>query len=174
VREARYVASNAEAVQKELPVMERRLELAGVSSAVLEGGDGPPVLLLHGPGELAASWARVILDLARTHRVVATDLPGHGATGLAEARSTTVCLLAWRADWADLRRVGSITGPQHPLTRPRCPNKWRTCQRQRRKPDTPGADASPPGVRRYGSPDFQDATRSPRLPPDPGGACPHA
>jgi hypothetical protein len=40
--------------------MERRLELAGVSSAVLEGGDGPPVLLLHGPGEFAALWARVI------------------------------------------------------------------------------------------------------------------
>ena len=38
----------------ELPVNEKRLELAGVSSAVLEGGDGPPVLLLHGPGEFAA------------------------------------------------------------------------------------------------------------------------
>ena len=46
----------------ELPVKERRLELAGVSSAVLEGGDGPPVLLLHGPGEFAALWARVIPD----------------------------------------------------------------------------------------------------------------
>ena len=32
-----------------LPVEERRLHLAGVSTAVLEGGDGPPVVLLHGP-----------------------------------------------------------------------------------------------------------------------------
>ena len=29
--------------------------LAGVSTAVLEGGDGPPLVLLHGPGEFAAS-----------------------------------------------------------------------------------------------------------------------
>jgi hypothetical protein len=34
-----------------IPVSERRLQLAGVSTAVLEGGDGPPVVLLHGPGE---------------------------------------------------------------------------------------------------------------------------
>jgi hypothetical protein len=33
-----------------LPVTERRLQLADVSTAVLEGGDGPPVVLLHGPG----------------------------------------------------------------------------------------------------------------------------
>jgi pimeloyl-ACP methyl ester carboxylesterase len=66
----------------DLPVTERRLELAGVSSAVLEGGDGPPVLLLHGPGEFAALWGRVIPDLVTTHRVVAPDLPGHGASGL--------------------------------------------------------------------------------------------
>jgi hypothetical protein len=38
----------------ELPVTERRLQLAGISSAVLEGGNGPPVVLLHGPGEFAA------------------------------------------------------------------------------------------------------------------------
>jgi pimeloyl-ACP methyl ester carboxylesterase len=66
----------------ELPVTDRRLQLAGVSSAVLEGGDGPPMLLLHGPGEFAAVWARVIPDLITTHRVVAPDLPGHGASGL--------------------------------------------------------------------------------------------
>ena len=37
-----------------LPVTERRLRLAGVSTAVLEGGDGPPVVLLHGPGTASA------------------------------------------------------------------------------------------------------------------------
>ena len=47
-----------------MPVTERRLQVAGVSTAVLHGGDGPPVVLLHGPGELAAGWMRVIHDLA--------------------------------------------------------------------------------------------------------------
>ena len=48
-----------------IPVTERRLELAGVSTAVLEGGAGPPVVLLHGPGEFAAKWMRVIPGLVR-------------------------------------------------------------------------------------------------------------
>jgi len=63
-----------------LPVQERRLELAGISTPVLEGGAGPPIVLLHGPGEFAAKWRRVIPDLVSTHRVVAPDLPGHGAS----------------------------------------------------------------------------------------------
>lgn len=68
----------------ELPVTERRVDLAGISTAVLEGGDGPPVVLLHGPGEHAPKWLRVIPDLATTHRVIAPDLPGHGASEMAE------------------------------------------------------------------------------------------
>jgi len=63
-----------------IPVKERRLRLAGVSTAVLEGGDGPPVVLLHGPGANAAHWLRVIPGLVATHRVVAPDLPGQGAS----------------------------------------------------------------------------------------------
>ena len=87
-----------------LPVTERRLELAGISTAVLEGGDGPPVVLLHGPAEFAAHWMRVIPELVASHRVVAPDLPGHGASEVAggpldaERRAR----LARRADRADL------------------------------------------------------------------------
>src|SRR5436190_16921519 len=63
-----------------LPVLERRLELAGVSTAVLEGGEGAPVVLLHEQGEFAARWMSVIPGLVPTHRVVAPDLPGHGSS----------------------------------------------------------------------------------------------
>lgn len=63
-----------------LPVADRRLELAGISTGILDGGDGPPIVLLHGQGEFAATWRRVIPELARTHRVIAPDLPGHGAS----------------------------------------------------------------------------------------------
>jgi hypothetical protein len=65
-----------------MPVTERRLELAGVSTAVLEGGDGPPVVLLHGASEFAACWMRVVPDLVRIRRVVVPDLPGHGASAV--------------------------------------------------------------------------------------------
>jgi pimeloyl-ACP methyl ester carboxylesterase len=64
-------------------VVERRHELAGVSTAVLEGGEGPPLVLLHGPGEFAGKWLRVLPTLVTRHRVVAPDLPAHGASEVA-------------------------------------------------------------------------------------------
>ncbi len=84
-----------ELLLSELPVTERRLQLAGVSTAVLEGGDGPPVVLLHGPGEYAAKWLRVIPDLVTTHRVVAPDLPGHGTSMVADGPLDADRVLAW-------------------------------------------------------------------------------
>jgi pimeloyl-ACP methyl ester carboxylesterase len=63
-----------------LPVTERRLSLNHLSTAVLEGGDGPPVVLLHGPAAYGAQWQHLIPDLVTTHRVIAPDLPGHGAS----------------------------------------------------------------------------------------------
>jgi pimeloyl-ACP methyl ester carboxylesterase len=44
-----------------MPVVVRRLQLAGISTAVLEGGDGPPVVLLRELGVPAIPSA----DLAR-------------------------------------------------------------------------------------------------------------
>lgn len=64
----------------EIPVKERKLNLAGLSTATLEGGEGEPLILLHGPGESSLWWMRVIPDLVKTHRVIAPDLPGHGAS----------------------------------------------------------------------------------------------
>jgi len=78
-----------------LPVTERRLELAGVSTSVLEGGSGAPVVLLHGPGEFAAKWRRVLPDLVTTHRVVAPDLPGHGVSKVTHGRLDVERVLAW-------------------------------------------------------------------------------
>jgi pimeloyl-ACP methyl ester carboxylesterase len=63
-----------------IPVTEQRLELAGIRSAVLVGGDGPPVVFLHGPGESAVNWRWAMPALAQTHRVIAPDLPAHGST----------------------------------------------------------------------------------------------
>ena len=78
-----------------LPVTERRLQLAGVSTAVLEGGDGPPVVLLHEQGEFAARWMRLIPDLVTTHRVIAPDLPGHGSSEVMEGRLDAEHVMSW-------------------------------------------------------------------------------
>ena len=64
-----------------LPVTDRRLDVAGIPTAMLEGGEGPPMVLVHGAGESGLHWMRVIPSLATTHRVLAPDLPAHGASG---------------------------------------------------------------------------------------------
>ena len=83
------------------PVTERRLELAGMSTAVLEGGEGPPVVLLHGQGGWAGVWLPVMADLARDHRVVAPDLPGLGASRVNGAPPDTGRVLAWLGELLD-------------------------------------------------------------------------
>ena len=64
-----------------LSARDRRLRLGGIPTAVLEAGDGPPVVLLHGPVANGLHWRRVIPRLSAHHRVVAPDLPGQGETG---------------------------------------------------------------------------------------------
>ncbi|MDP9497914.1 MAG: alpha/beta fold hydrolase, partial [Actinomycetota bacterium] len=44
------------------------------------GGDGVPVLLLHGVPETSSCWADVAPALARDRRVLAPDLPGLGGS----------------------------------------------------------------------------------------------
>lgn len=86
-----------QAVLAGAPVEERRLRSAGIPTAVLEGGDGPPMVLLHGPGESAAGWLPVLPDLVRTRRVVVPDLPGHGASGAPDGPLDADRVLRWLA-----------------------------------------------------------------------------
>jgi pimeloyl-ACP methyl ester carboxylesterase len=62
-----------------LPLNQRHRELAGITTSVLEGGDGPPLVLLHGGIQAGGIiWWRVLPRLVSTHRVVVPDLPGLG------------------------------------------------------------------------------------------------
>jgi pimeloyl-ACP methyl ester carboxylesterase len=81
-----------------LPVHERRLDLAGVSTAVLEGGDGPPVVLLHGPGAHALAWMRVVPGLVGSHRVIVPDFPAHGASAPFAGELEVSRVTAWVAE----------------------------------------------------------------------------
>ena len=71
---------------EEAPVTDLTMTLAGVDTSVLVGGAGPPMVLLHGPGEHAATWLPVLDQLADSHRIIVPDLPGHGATGTPTGR----------------------------------------------------------------------------------------
>jgi pimeloyl-ACP methyl ester carboxylesterase len=84
-----------------IPAWERRLELAGIATPVLEGGTGSPMVLLHGPGEHAAKWVEVIPKLVASHRVIAPDLPGHGASVVTRGPLTSERVLQWLDELID-------------------------------------------------------------------------
>ena len=60
-------------------VASRRVRLADppVAVRVLEAGDGPPLVLVHGSGMSASTWAP-LMPFLRTRRLIAFDLPGFG------------------------------------------------------------------------------------------------
>lgn len=57
-----------------------RVRFAGVT-----GGEGPPLLLLHGYPESHATWHDVAPALAKRYTVVAPDLPGYGKSRTLDA-----------------------------------------------------------------------------------------
>ncbi len=58
-----------------VPVSSRMLEIDGVATSVLEGGDGPPRVLLDGGIECGGvMWAPVLSRLTKRRRVVVPDV----------------------------------------------------------------------------------------------------
>jgi pimeloyl-ACP methyl ester carboxylesterase len=64
----------------ELP--HRLMRVGGVDTYAVEAGDGDPVVLIHGYGDTADGWRRVVPGLlAAGHRVIAIDVPPFGRSG---------------------------------------------------------------------------------------------
>jgi haloacetate dehalogenase len=62
------------------------------------GGDGPPLLLLHGFPQTHAMWHRIAPALAETHRVVCMDLRGYGWSSAPAGDGHTYAKRAMAAD----------------------------------------------------------------------------
>ncbi|HKP88452.1 MAG TPA: alpha/beta fold hydrolase [Thermoleophilaceae bacterium] len=54
------------------------VDVQGVPTYVVDAGEGPPVLLIHGYGDTADGWRRVVPGLLERHRVLAVDVPPFG------------------------------------------------------------------------------------------------
>jgi len=93
--------------QHEYSVHDRRVAVDGMNTQYLEAGTGPPLLLLHGHEQSATSWRWVIPALARTHRVLALSLPGHGDTAPAvDGYAPGADLAPFVADFLDTLGIG--------------------------------------------------------------------
>ncbi|KAB1906710.1 alpha/beta fold hydrolase [Micromonospora sp. AMSO31t] len=73
-------------------------------------GDGPPVVLVHGIGRTLEDFSAVQEALARDHRVLAMDLPGHGGSAPLDDRHTLPTLATAVAGFLD---AAGVTGPAH-------------------------------------------------------------
>jgi pimeloyl-ACP methyl ester carboxylesterase len=59
---------------------QRWVGVDGTPANVVELGEGPPLLFVHGLSGCWQNWIENIPCFARTHRVIAVDLPGFGAS----------------------------------------------------------------------------------------------
>jgi pimeloyl-ACP methyl ester carboxylesterase len=58
----------------------RFADVDGVRTRYFVGGEGPPLVVVHGLGGAAVNFTLLAPLLARRHRVLIPDLPGHGKT----------------------------------------------------------------------------------------------
>ena len=58
----------------------RVADVDGVRTRYFVGGEGPPLVVVHGLGGAAVNFTLLAPLLARRHRVLIPDLPGHGKT----------------------------------------------------------------------------------------------
>src|SRR4051794_26927907 len=63
-----------------VPLVRTSRMVHGHRRAFVLAGEGPPLLLLHGIGNSAQTWAGVLDRLAASHTVLAPDLLGHGSS----------------------------------------------------------------------------------------------
>lgn len=79
----------------------------GVLTGLDFGGDGTPVLLVHGTGHNAAAWIDVAAHLDGRCHALAVDLRGHGRTEIGSTDAEQY--------WRDLGRVVTALGWDHPV-----------------------------------------------------------
>ena len=61
-------------------IADRFAEVDGLRMHYLIAGSGSPVVLLHGYAQTSRMWRPLMIELARTHTVIAPDLRGFGET----------------------------------------------------------------------------------------------
>jgi pimeloyl-ACP methyl ester carboxylesterase len=91
-------------------------EVDGVRVRYVEVGDGPPVGLVHGFASSLETWATIVPEVSRRHRVIAMDLKGFGWTDRPEgdysprAQAELVMRLLAQRDAARVALVGHSYG----------------------------------------------------------------
>lgn len=70
------------------------------------GGEGQPLLLIHGLAGATGNWIEVLPDLLERYRVIAVDLPGHAGSGSLPRGASTADFAAVVAAVLELEASG--------------------------------------------------------------------
>ncbi len=84
-------------------------------AAYVAAGEGEPVMLLHGVGLRLEAWAPQIASLAATHRAIAVDLPGHGASAPIDRGSGLTAFVDWFVAVLDDLGLDSVNVAGHSM-----------------------------------------------------------
>jgi pimeloyl-ACP methyl ester carboxylesterase len=101
------------ALQRAYPAQGKMIEVAGATLNVVDIGPrdavGPPVVMIHGASSNLEVMRQPLGDrLAKNHRVILIDRPGHGWSTRVRAQDSTPAVQAGMIDEA-LERLGVIT-----------------------------------------------------------------
>jgi pimeloyl-ACP methyl ester carboxylesterase len=86
---ALYTQVEVRRAEARFPPVGQFVTADGLRLHYVDRGAGPPVVLLHGNPGFVEDFLPVADSLARSHRVVAFDRPGHGYSARASAAGTT-------------------------------------------------------------------------------------
>ena len=84
-------------------------------AAYVAAGEGEAVVLVHGVGLRLEAWAPQIESLAATHRVIALDLPGHGASSPIDKGSGLAAFVDWFVTVLDDLGLDSVNVAGHSM-----------------------------------------------------------
>jgi pimeloyl-ACP methyl ester carboxylesterase len=101
------------AVQRAFPVQGKMVEVAGAKLNVVDIGPpeaaGPPIVMIHGASSNLETMRRPLGDmLARNHRVILIDRPGHGWSSRAREEDSTPAIQGRMIDEA-LEKLGVVS-----------------------------------------------------------------
>ncbi|WP_421846149.1 alpha/beta fold hydrolase [Mycobacterium sp.] len=85
------------------------LELHGERIAYRDAGNGHTLLLVHGMAGSSSTWQAIIPRLAKSYRVVAPDLLGHGESAKPRGDYSLGAFAAWLRDLLDKLGIDKAT-----------------------------------------------------------------
>jgi flavin reductase (DIM6/NTAB) family NADH-FMN oxidoreductase RutF/pimeloyl-ACP methyl ester carboxylesterase len=78
-------------------------------------GSGEPLVLIHGVGMRSASWGPQIEHFAKSHRVIALNMPGHGGSTALKVGAQLPDFVAWLHDVLTALKLGPVNLAGHSM-----------------------------------------------------------